>query len=138
MAAIIDSTIHSNLNNGIVINPPTGVSNFVSMERVRVVNNLAYGVGVNPGSTLEMKDCVISGNPSSGLLTTGAPVDISNSVISNNGTGIQASSGGVIRIGGSTVTGNTTALNISGGTISSYGDNYFAGVGFGMSSISKQ
>lgn len=138
MTTIIDSTIHSNLNNAIVVNPPTGVTNFVSLQNVRAVNNLAYALGVNPGGIVEIKDSVLSGNPAGGLLVTGATVNVSNSAISNNGTGIESVSAGVIRIGGSTVTGNATALVISGGTISSYGDNYFEGAGFGMSSITKQ
>jgi hypothetical protein len=138
LATIIESTIHDNLNNGIVVNPPSGVTNLVVLDRVRSVNNSASGLGTNPGSVVQVRDSVMSNNLAGGLAAVGAAVDVSNTFLTGNGTGISASSGGTVRIGGSTVTGNATALSISGGVVASYGDNYFGGTVFGLSSVSKQ
>ena len=137
LATIIDSTVHDNLNNGIVVNPP-GVSNLVVLDRVRAVNNSAFGVGSNPGGVVQMINSVISNNLTGGLVANGSPIDVSNSLVTGNGVGITASSGGTVRIGGSTVTGNATTLSIAGGAVDSYGDNYFGGAAVGLSSISKQ
>jgi len=138
VATIIDSSVHDNLNNGIVVNPPTAVTNFVVLDRVRAVNNLAFGVGTNPGSVVQVLNSVISNNLAGGLVATGATVDLTNSLVTSNGIGISSSSSGNVRIGGTTVTGNSTAFSISGGVVASYGDNYLAGTAFGLSTVSKQ
>lgn len=38
---IINSTVHNNSNNGVVVNPP-GVTNTVTFDHVRLVNNASY------------------------------------------------------------------------------------------------
>jgi Right handed beta helix region len=138
IATIIDSTIHDNLNNGIVINPPAGITNQLVLDRVRSVNNSAYGLGTNPGSAVQVRDSVISNNIAGGLLATSSTVDVNNTFLTGNGTGITATSAATIRIAGSTVTGNANPLSISSAVVFSYGDNYFAGAASGLSPISKQ
>ena len=138
-AAIIDTTVHDNLNNGIVISPPASTTNRLVLDNVRSVNNLAYGLGATVGSNVQIRNSVFSDNTFGGLWVDNATVDVSASSISGNGSGITSQDSGVVRIGSSTITDNPTTLyTVSNGVIQSYGDNYFAGLGGGVTAISKQ
>jgi hypothetical protein len=137
--SIINSTIHSNLNNGMVVNPP-GVTNTVTLDHVRLVNNASYGIGVLAGGLVHMRGSVVSENAGGGLLADNSIVDITATSITNNGYGITSQNLGIVRISSSTITGNAIGdLSITGGaTIASYGDNYLAGAGVGLTFISRQ
>lgn len=136
---IINSTVHNNLNNGVVVNPP-GVTNTVTFDHVRLVNNASYGIGVLAGGVVHLHNSVVSENTSGGLLSDNSIVDVTATSITNNGFGITSQDGGTVRIGQSTITGNSVAaLSITGGaSVVSYGDNYLAGAGTGLTFISKQ
>lgn len=137
--AVINSTVHGNLTNGVVVNPP-GVTNTVTFDHVRLVNNASFGIGVLAGGVVHILNSIVSENSSGGLLSDNSIVDVTGSSFTNNGIGITSQNSGVVRIGQSTVTGNSIApLSITGGaSIASYGDNYLAGGGSGLTFISKQ
>jgi hypothetical protein len=136
---VINSTVHGNLTNGVVVNPP-GVTNTVTFDHVRLVNNASYGIGVLAGGVVHIRDSVVSENSAGGLLADNSNVDVTATAITNNGYGITSQNSGMVRIGLSTITGNSIApLSITGGaTVASYGDNYLAGTGAGLTFISKQ
>jgi len=138
VATIVNTTVHDNLNNGIIVSPPAGVANLVVLDHVRLVNNVLSGLGTNVGATVNILDSTLSNNAGGGIVANNSAIDVYGSVISGNGTGITSQSGAVVRLGDTTVTGNTTSFTISGGTIGSYGDNYFAGGAFGLTPVSKQ
>jgi hypothetical protein len=138
VASIINSTVHDNLVNGIIVSPPAGIANHVVLHNVRAVNNLFYGLGTTAGATVEILGSTLSNNVGGGILTDNSIVELQGSMVSGNGIGITSQNGGIVRLGGTTVSGNTTTLTISAGTIASYGDNYFAGGAFGLTSVSKQ
>jgi hypothetical protein len=137
--AVINSTVHGNLTNGIVVNPP-GVTNTVTLDHVRLVNNASYGMGVLAGGVVHIHDSIVSENSTGGLLADNSNVDVTGTSITNNGYGITSQNSGMVRIGLSTITGNAIApLSITGGaSIASYGDNYLDGGGAGLTFISKQ
>ena len=137
--AIINSTVHGNLNNGIIVSPP-GVTNTVTLDHVRLVNNAFYGIGVTGGGVVHIRNSVVSENSGGGLLADDSTVDVTGTSFTNNGYGITSQNSATVRIGLSTITGNSIAeLSITGGAvIASYGDNYLAGAGAGLISISKQ
>lgn len=136
---VINSTVHGNLTNGVVVNPP-GVTNTVTFDHVRLVENASYGIGVLAGGVVHIRDSVLSENATGGLLSDNSNVDVTATSITNNGYGITSQNSGAVRIGLSTITGNSIApFSITGGaSIASYGDNYLAGGGAGLTSISKQ
>jgi Right handed beta helix region len=136
---VINSTVHGNLTNGVVVSPP-GVTNTVTFDHVRLVNNTFYGIGVSAGGVVHIRNSVVSENSGGGLLVDNSTADVTATSITNNGYGITSQDSGMVRIGLSTITGNTiNALSIApGATIASYGDNYLAGAGAGLTFISKQ
>jgi hypothetical protein len=142
VATIIDTSVHGNTNNGIVVNPPTGITNHVVLNNVRSVNNTAFGLGINVGSIVQVHDSVFSNNTGGGILADNSTLDVNGTFVNGNGTGITSQNGATVRIAGTTVTGNTAGIAISGvSVVNSYGDNYINGNTSGNSGvilISKQ
>jgi hypothetical protein len=137
---VADTVIANNgtgSNGGGILIQPTGTGSAkVSLQRVRMENNVfglkADGNGSTGGIAVTVVDSLASGSSFSGFTATtgpgGAPVGltIDLSVSANNGTTGVAAGGAlaVIRLSNSTVTGNGTGLlAVSGGTLASYVNN---------------
>jgi hypothetical protein len=126
-AYISNTVVRDQLNNGIVINPPS-VTNSVVLDHVQVINSAQAGLGLNPGSTAYVRDSEFSHNGASGILATGAAfLFFDSNDVSSNGVGLTLLSGASARLSGNNVTGNTVGFNTSGGVIHSFGNNQTAG-----------
>lgn len=126
-AFITNTNVHGGLVNGIVVSPPVGVTNQVVLDRTMAVSNLFYGVGASTGSSVQIRDSVISNNAGGGVLTNGGAVVITSSLVSGSPFGIEAQSPGVVRLSGVTVVANSMGLDAPSGTIISFGDNLIFG-----------
>jgi hypothetical protein len=133
-----NTVIRNNPNNpnghGILVAPGAGVAASVTVDGVRMENNL-NGIRVQDNSTVIVRNSAATGNAHNGFVVataaTGAILTLENTVASNNGTnGINVSGpGSVIRITNTTITDNTN-LGIfvtSPGQVISFGNNRVAG-----------
>ena len=136
-AFVTNTTVHGGANNGIVVNPPATVNNLV-LNRVRVVGNGYYGIGINPGSKVDISDSVFTGNLGGGIHVDGvdAAVSIDSTLIAGSDMGLDAVNGSMVRLSRSTITRNDIGVFVNGGTIWSYGDNRIAGNASGNGPIS--
>lgn len=145
VATIINTTVHDNLLNGIVLSPPASTTNYVTLDHVRAVNNGFYGLGTNAGSNTAVRDSDISNNTTGGILADNSFVEIvrtsitGNGAVGLNGAGIVSQNSATVRMAGTTVVGNTGQFTMaSGGVIQTYGDNYLGGSATGLTSVTKQ
>jgi hypothetical protein len=126
-AFVSNTVVHDQLNNGIVVNPPSGTNTLV-LKHVQVLTSALVGLALNPGSTAYVTDSQFSGNGNSGVLATGAAsITLSSSEISGNGLGLTLSGGAVARLSNDNVVGNTVGFNTSGGVLNSFGNNQTTG-----------
>jgi hypothetical protein len=135
----VTDTVISNMGfgtgGGIIINPQSGGSARVNLERVTVNGNAfgvaADGTGSTNGINMTIADSMISGNTQDGILATtpsgGAPIGVmvKNTKSVNNVFGIRSLGTNVtVRVDGSSIIGNATGLSFSGGgALQSYGNN---------------
>lgn len=135
----VTETVISNMGSvtggGIVINPRSGGSAQVALERV-TVNGNAYGIaadgtGSTAGINVTIADSMIAHNAHAGILATtpsgGAPIGVmvKSTKSVNNNIGIWSVGTNVtVRVDGSSVIGNTTGLSFgSGGALLTFGNN---------------
>ena len=129
------SNIGSGTGGGIVINPQSGGSAQVNLERVTVNGNAfgiaADGTGSTGGINMTIADSMIGGNSQDGIIATtpggGAPIGVmvKNTKSVNNAFGIRSLGPNVtVRVDGSTVIGNGTGLSFcGGGALLTFGNN---------------
>jgi hypothetical protein len=129
------SNMGSGTGGGIVINPQSGGSAQVALERVTVNSNAfgiaADGTGGTTGINMTIADSMINGNVQDGIIATapsgGAPIGVmvKNTKSVNNAFGIRSLGTNVtVRASNSTVTGNGTGLSFgSGGALLTFGNN---------------
>ena len=115
-------------NNGKGIHFSGGVA---SIDHCRFENN-ATGVHISTQSRVTIRDSVVAGNTSYGLLSEIlADTVLENCAVARNGTGIKASSSGFFvgrfYVSNTLITVNTTGLLPSGGRIISFGNNRLNG-----------
>jgi hypothetical protein len=138
---VTDTIINNNgdplrsTGGGIVINPQSGGSARVVLNRVSIDNNIfgivADGTGSTGGINMTIADSVTSGNSQDGIVAAtpsgGAPIGVyvKNTKSANNGFGIRSIGSNVtVRVDGSSVIGNGTGLTaLSGGALLSAGNN---------------
>src|SRR5260370_1473894 len=135
----VTDTVISNFGagtgGGIVINPQSGGTAQVNLERV-TVNGNAFGIatdGTNSagGINMTIADSMIGGNSQDGIIATtpggGAPIGImvKNTKSANNAFGIRSLGTNVtVRASNSTITGNGTGLSFgSRGALLTFGNN---------------
>ena len=129
-AAFISNTVvHDQLNNGIVVDPPSD-TNSVTLDHVQVFNSAAIGLYLNPGSTAYVRDSEFSHNAGNGVYAFGtAFLFFDSNDISSNGTGLSLLTGASARLSKNNVTGNTVGFNTAGGVVRSFGNNQTLGNG---------
>jgi hypothetical protein len=138
---VTDSIITGNRDTtgagaGILVNPQTGGSAEVALERVKVVSNafgIAFdGTGSTAGINATIADSLFSANTQDGIIATtpsgGAPIGVlvtNTRSVNNTGFGIRSIGPGVtVRVEGSKVSGNSTGLgSFGGGALLSAGNN---------------
>jgi hypothetical protein len=146
---VTDTSLTNNglspMGGGIIINPQSGGTAQVSLNRITVAKNV-FGVAVDGnGSTgginVTISDTVIDSNSQDGIIATtpssgGAPIGVmvKNTRSVNNTIGIRSIGPNVtIRVDNSTVTGNSTGLSFNsfgtGGALLSFGNNNVEGNG---------
>jgi hypothetical protein len=127
----VSDTVVRNSNAGIVLDGSViGALDGVQME------SGSAGLIVQ-GGTAFVRDCVATGNTSTGLAAAAdaetSVLEVERCLVSRNGLGIvsEAVNGGTatVRVAGSRVVGNTTGLSVDGGALVSFGDNKVAGNG---------
>lgn len=135
-----DTTVRNNQINavtsgGVFIKPAMGGSTLASFDTVRLDNN-RFGMRVEGGSKVTVRDSFAGGNISNGFVALGtavgtAELNIESSAASNNGTnGVRSASGAIVRISNTVVTGNVQiGLFPDGGSIVSLGNNTVVGNG---------
>jgi hypothetical protein len=129
------SNIGSGTGGGVVINPQSGGSAQVALERVSVNGN-AFGIAADGsnstgGINMTIADSMINGNSQDGIIATtpsgGAPIGImvKNTKTVNNAFGIRSLGPNVtVRASNSTITGNGTGLSFGGGgSLLTFGNN---------------
>jgi hypothetical protein len=116
----------SGTGGGIVINPQSGGTAEVALERV-TVNGNAFGIAADGsnstgGINMTIADSMIAGNAQDRIIATtpggGAPIGIlvTNTKSVNNGFGIRSIGPNVtVRVDNSKIIGNSTGLSFSGG-----------------------
>ncbi len=110
----------------------TATLNLVTMDNVRL-EQMTNGVDIQANSRATIRNSVISGNSSNGVLlsTSTSVANIEDSVLSFNalnGLGL-TTAGATARISRNGFYNNTTGIGITAGTVSSDGDNVFGGNG---------
>jgi hypothetical protein len=120
---------------GIVVNPQSGGSARVVLNRASIDNNIfgiaVDGTGSTGGINMTVKDSVSSGNSQDGIIATtpsgGAPIGImvTNTASANNGFGIRSIGPNVnVRVENSKVIGNGTGVtSLNGGGLVTFGNN---------------
>jgi hypothetical protein len=129
------SNMGSGAGGGIIINPASGGSARVNLERV-TVNGNAFGIAADgsnstAGINMTIADSMVGGSSQDGILAVtpggGAPIGVyvKNTKSVNNTFGIRSIGPNVtVRVDGSSVMGNSTGLSFSGGgAILTYGNN---------------
>ncbi|MBW7968810.1 hypothetical protein [Bradyrhizobium sp. BR 10289] len=135
---VSDSVFYANgtgTGGGVVINPQSGGTAQVALERVSVIGN-AFGVAADGsrstgGVNMTIADSMIAGNSQDGIVATtsngGAPIGVyvKNTKSVTNAIGIRSIGPNVtVRVDGSSVIGNGTGLSFSGGgLLATYGNN---------------
>ena len=129
------SNFGSGTGGGIVINPQSGGTAQVNLERVTVNGNAfgiaADGTGSTGGINMTIADSMVGGNSQDGIIAVtpsgGAPIGVmvTNTKSVNNTFGIRSIGPNVtVRVKNSDIIGNTTGLSFSGGgALLSYGNN---------------
>jgi hypothetical protein len=127
--SVTDTAIYnvgSGTGGGIVINPASGGSAQVALERVTVNGNafgiVADGTGSTAGINMTIADSMIANNIKDGILATtpggGSPIGVlvTNTKSVNNAFGIRSIGSNVtVRAEGSKIAGNGAGLSFSGG-----------------------
>ena len=125
----------SGTGGGIIVNPASGGSAQVAIERVTVNGNAfgiaADGTGSTAGINMTIVDSMIAGNTQDGIVAVtpggGAPIGLylKNTKSVNNNIGIRSIGANVtVRLDGSSVIGNGTGLSFSGGgALLTFGNN---------------
>jgi hypothetical protein len=120
------SNIGSGTGGGIVVNPQSGGTAQVNLERV-TVNGNAFGIAADgsnstAGINMTIADSMVGGNSQDGIIAVtpsgGAPIGVyvKNTKSVNNAFGIRSLGPNVtVRVDGSSVIGNSTGLSFSGG-----------------------
>jgi hypothetical protein len=136
--SVIDTVVSnegSDTGGGVVINPQSGGSARVNLERVTVNGNAfgiaADGTGSTGGINMTIADSMIGGNANDGIIATtpsgGAPIGImvKNTKSVNNAFGIRSLGLNVtVRASNSTITGNGAGLSFGGGgSLLTFGNN---------------
>jgi hypothetical protein len=133
--SVTDTVISNMSSGGIVINPRSGGSALVNLERVTVNGNnfgiRVDGTGSTAGINMTIANSMIGGNSVDGIFATtpgGGPriqILVKNTASVNNDFGIRSVGQGVtVRVSNSTVTSNRTGLSFSGGgALLSFGNN---------------
>jgi hypothetical protein len=128
----ITDTVISNMGSGtgggIVINPQSGGTAQVALERV-TVNGNAFGIAADGsnstgGINMTIADSMIANNAQDGIIAVtssgGAPIGVyvKNTKSVNNAFGIRSIGPNVtVRVDGSSAIGNSTGLSFSGGGV---------------------
>jgi hypothetical protein len=135
---VSDSVFYSNgtgTGGGIVINPTSGGTAQVALERVTVTGNAfgiaADGSGSTGGINMTIADSMIANNANDGIIAVkpsgGAPIGVmvTNTKSVNNAIGIRSIGTGVtVRVKNSDVMGNGAGLVFSGGgALLTFGNN---------------
>jgi hypothetical protein len=122
------SNMGSGTGGGIVINPQSGGTAQVALERV-TVNGNAFGIAADGsnstgGINMTIADSMINGNAQDGIIAVtpsgGAPIGIfvKNTKSVNNAFGVRSLGPNVtVRVDGSSAIGNNTGLSFSGGGV---------------------
>jgi len=122
---ISNSIIHDGLNNGIVVTPPVGITNYVTLDGVQSSNNGSYGLWNAAGGFVTVHNSTFGGNGTGGLHADGGAIHVVQSAISGNGSGVEAANGGQVTVSQTMISNNTGAAAVisTGGAIFSFGDN---------------
>jgi hypothetical protein len=135
----VTDTVISNIGfgtgGGIVINPQSGGSARVNLERV-TINGNAFGIAADgtastAGINMTIADSMVGGNSQDGIIAVtpsgGAPIGVyvKNTKSVNNAFGIRSiGPNATVRVDGSSVIGNSTGLSFSdSGALLSFGNN---------------
>jgi hypothetical protein len=137
---IFDNGTAGTTLGGILIQPQSGGSATVLLDRVSVLNNQNFGIRIDGtvsgagASTVTIRNSVASANGGLGIqalsVSPAISVMVDTTTVANNTTfGVRAQgSAATVRLTNSTVTGNGTGLGASAsGTLASYSNNNVSG-----------
>jgi hypothetical protein len=127
MALVSNTLVKDGTNNGIIVNPPSSITNCLMVDHSRIVHNTNAGIGSTAGGIVQIMDSVIHGNGGLGVVNNAATFDIMRTIITNATKGIQSLGSATTRLSDVSITGNQTGLDTQGGTVYSYGNNQIRG-----------
>lgn len=131
---IRDTTVHSNLSNGIVIQNGGGLTPNVTMENVHVVNNVNFGISMTSSTSVTVRHSVLTNNAAAGVRMD-ASTGLSNLVmddvlIGGSSIGMDLAAGAPsATLSNCSLVDDTTGLQIVGGSVVSFGNNRFVNTG---------
>jgi nitrous oxidase accessory protein NosD len=128
----IEDTVIDGFQSGISLVSTAASTLSVSNSTIR---NNTVGIFINPASTLTVTAVTaaifnsrILGSSNYGIYAATSDTAVSNCLIAGNVTGILATSGGTVRISGNTISENNTGISAqTKGTIISYQNNALTG-----------
>jgi hypothetical protein len=131
---IVNTVAERNEQTNIFISP--SASGVVAvLDNVKLLDsNANSGLAVRGGSTVSIKNSVISANNAFGIVAeadaNGTNVTVENCLITNNGTGVATvTNSPTIYLSDNTITGNNTGIAVYSGSILSFGNNKVVGNG---------
>lgn len=126
---ISDTIIVGGTNNGIIVNPPSGITAHVVLDNVRVAHHTGTAVGSTAGGMVTIRNSDLTQSGAAAVVSSGANFSLHDTMISGSHIGIQLLSSGTASLDNVTVTHNGTGLDTAGGTLLSYGNNQIVGNG---------
>jgi hypothetical protein len=129
---VVDSIVKGNGatggGGGIYIQPGSGATADVTIDRTRVENNRVGVFATAGGGAIKgmMRDSVVSGSTTWGIGVIGAKANllVENTIVFGNNNGLVAESGGGMLVSHSSIVQNGTGLyRASGGALASYKNN---------------
>jgi hypothetical protein len=133
---ISNTRIQGSLSNGIVVQPASpSIRAAVTLNNVEIVENANFGLSITGGSSVVVRNSVISDNGWSTTFTNiradalggTTTLDLDNVIVGGSNVGIFSLNGAVVRVNNSSIVNNVTGLSQSGGTILSFGNNRLVG-----------
>lgn len=125
---IHNTNIHAGQSNGIMVQPVGSAKVSMALDNLRINDNVNYGMLVYGGSTVTMRDSIISNHGLAGIradASTGAvQVNLEHVTINDAQTGIQVVGPANVAVSSSDIVSN--GLGISG-TVYSFGTNRLSG-----------
>ncbi len=141
---ISDTEVRNNTYAGIIV---ANAGNRAVLERVRIKNNVSYGLIVQQSASATIRNSVVTGNSAGLSAIFSSVLNVESTEATRNVTGIYSDSSGVVRVSNAFVTDNgSSGLRNDKGTMESWQNNkvrgnladFGSGTGGVLTNVSQQ